>query len=257
MVVVDGRTDNFGSCIPPHPVASGPFCRRFGIRPGYSRTVRTADAIAFSLWPSRGLYATGYEIKVSNAGLNKEFKEPEKAEEIARFCRMWFVVTPLGLCKPEGLPSAWGLVEVKPDMKLKWTNPCVPNMEAQEPTWQFVCSIMRNMEDSCVPRADFERRLASGIADAEKRHKDMDGWELKQAREALTDLRERVADFEKRAGFTLDKYSHHFNGEIGEAVKLLRHYRESPLERIVALKGAAERIASDIDVIVRAVNCVK
>lgn len=34
---------------------------------GFSSKVRTADAMAMSLYPSRGLYMIGFEVKVSRA----------------------------------------------------------------------------------------------------------------------------------------------------------------------------------------------
>ena len=51
---------------------------------GFSSKVRTADAMAMSLWPSRGLYMTGFEVKVSRADWKKELEQPEKAEELAQ-----------------------------------------------------------------------------------------------------------------------------------------------------------------------------
>lgn len=47
---------------------------------GFSSRVRTADAMAMFLWPSRGLYMTGFEVKVSRADWKKELEQPEKAK---------------------------------------------------------------------------------------------------------------------------------------------------------------------------------
>ena len=48
--------------------------------------VRTADAIAISLWPSRGLEIHGLEIKVSRSDWRRELKQPEKSVPIQRYC---------------------------------------------------------------------------------------------------------------------------------------------------------------------------
>lgn len=47
---------------------------------------RSADAIAFGTWPSRGLSITGFEYKSYRGDWLNELKKPEKAESIARFC---------------------------------------------------------------------------------------------------------------------------------------------------------------------------
>lgn len=215
---------------------------------GYDRNVRTADAIAFSLWPSRGIYATGYEVKVSKQDLKKELAQPEKAEEIARFCKCWFVATPEGLCKPEDLPLTWGLVEVKDTGKLKWTKPATPNEHVMEPTWRFVCAIMRNVADASIPKSAFNALLEEEKERLKKRSKENQSWELKQAREGLAKLRKAVEDFEKESGVKIDRYSEHFAREIGQAVNVVRHmYGSTPFDRIVQLKDIALKIAQDIE----------
>src|SRR5688572_18266988 len=66
---------------------------------GFGRT-RTADAVAMSLWPSRGIYLHGFEIKVGRGDWLSELRQPEKAEEIARFCKYWSLVAAEGVCDP-------------------------------------------------------------------------------------------------------------------------------------------------------------
>src|SRR5512137_2876743 len=51
---------------------------------GYTRRVRTADALAVSVFPSRGLYAVGFEIKTDRGDWRRELADPEKSEEIMR-----------------------------------------------------------------------------------------------------------------------------------------------------------------------------
>jgi len=53
---------------------------------------RTADAMAMSLWPSRGLELFGFEIKVSRMDWLRELKAPEKSEELFGYCDRWYVV---------------------------------------------------------------------------------------------------------------------------------------------------------------------
>lgn len=225
---------------------------------GFGRSVRTADAMAFRLWPSRGIYATGYEVKVSRQDLRKELDDPSKAEEIARFCKLWFIAAPEGICKPDDLPITWGLVEVKATGKLKWTKPATPNEHAIEPTWPFVCAIMRRVAESSIPMATFQSQIAAKAAEIEKRSQESQSWELKEARNGLERERERIAAFEKESGIKLDRYSEYFQGEIGQAVKLLRDMRNAtPMDRLMELKSKAQQIADDIETFAAAFSIVK
>lgn len=74
---------------------------------------RRLDAVAMELWPSRGLALHGIEIKVDLHDWRREKANPEKAEEIARFCDTFWIAAPEGLVPVEELPSAWGLLELK------------------------------------------------------------------------------------------------------------------------------------------------
>ena len=54
--------------------------------------IRTADAMALGLWPSRGNYLHGFELKVSRSDWLNELKDPAKAEAIAKYCDMFSLV---------------------------------------------------------------------------------------------------------------------------------------------------------------------
>jgi len=53
---------------------------------GYQRDARTADAIAMSVWPSRGLTLHGFEVKVVRGDWLRELRDPEKADEFFKYC---------------------------------------------------------------------------------------------------------------------------------------------------------------------------
>jgi hypothetical protein len=73
------------------------------------RATRSADAIAMSLWPSRGLELHGFEIKVNRYDWTSELKRPAKAEVIAAYCDRWYVVATPNVVRDEEVPPAWGL----------------------------------------------------------------------------------------------------------------------------------------------------
>ena len=72
---------------------------------GFSRSVtRSADALAYSLWPSRGLELHGFELKISRSDWQRELLKPAKAEALQQFCDRWWVVAPVDLVQPGELP---------------------------------------------------------------------------------------------------------------------------------------------------------
>jgi len=74
---------------------------------------RSADAIAMSLYPSRGLRMHGFEIKVSRADWLHELKQPEKSVALQRYCDHWWIVTPADIVKEGELPPTWGHLILK------------------------------------------------------------------------------------------------------------------------------------------------
>lgn len=72
---------------------------------------RYADAVAMSLWPSRGLHLIGFEIKASRADWLNEMKKPEKADAVGRYCDYWYLVVGDKKIVQDGeLPLGWGLI---------------------------------------------------------------------------------------------------------------------------------------------------
>lgn len=85
---------------------------------------RTADAIAVSLYRSRGKAIWGFEMKVSRNDWLKELKQPEKAESIMRYCNYWALVVPdKSIVKAGELPSSWGMYVAQKN-RLKCIVPC-------------------------------------------------------------------------------------------------------------------------------------
>jgi hypothetical protein len=102
-----------------------------------------------SLWPSRGLILRGFEVKVSRSDFKREAKDPTKAEEIAKFCDEWWLVTPPGLIQDPAveLPPAWGLMVPNGKGGLK-TVRTVTVTVAQPLTRGFVAAVLRKAQES-------------------------------------------------------------------------------------------------------------
>ena len=182
---------------------------------------RYADGIAMNLYPSRGLALYGFEIKVSRSDMKSELKNPDKAEEIARFCNCWYLVTPAGLVRPEDeIPLGWGVLEVSPEMTIRQKK-AAETRTPQPITKDFVASILRRANES--EKLQFEQniektvesRIAGKIDHAlTMRKHDIDRLERENSR-----LHERISEFEKSSGISLSGYE--MPKKIGDAVNLL------------------------------------
>lgn len=183
---------------------------------GFADNVRSADAIAMSLWPSRGLELYGMEIKVSRYDWQKERATPEKAESIASYCDRWLLVTGHGVVADiSEIPPAWGWLEY--DGKQLIQRREAAKTEARLCDRKFLAALLRRVSktDDALLEAEVARRVEAINRDFDER--------VKRAAESRTsygkDLVKDVEEFEAAAGFKIkDGWSHSPN-DVGRAVK--------------------------------------
>lgn len=203
-----------------------------------SRANRWCDAIAMSLWPSRGLELIGFELKVYRGDWLRELKNPRKAEEIAPFCHRWYVVTPQGLVLEGELPPAWGLLELRGG-KLH----CVREAPLAEPKafdYWMLAAILRRASESMVPKSALGALAKSEAEQIAAARKDSDGLELAELRR----LKERVEAFEEKSGINL-QWSGKGLGE--EFRRFLEADRLRPLAELRYQRRQILRIIEQID----------
>lgn len=206
---------------------------------GYARNrTRTADALVFSTWPSRGLWLGGVEIKVSRSDWKKELADPGKASDIAQYCHHWYVAAPEGIVPVAEVPETWGLVEVKHNTATIVKR--APLQEVKPIDMLLLCSIMRQVAEVTVP-ADI---VKAQIADEVAKHKDLIRQE---ARHPLERLQEDVDEFERASGVRI-----HDTWELGDIAKAVAVIRESgsvtrALEAIRNKTVAVRRFAEQVD----------
>lgn len=208
---------------------------------GYLRAVRTADAFAMSLWPSRGLELHGFEVKVSRGDWLRELKDPAKAEDLFAFCdRWWLVVGARDIVKPGELPPTWGLMVPRGEQLIVETE--APKLESQPPDKLLLASILRDVLESWVPKSsilaklkkEYERGEESGKRAAER---DADDYER---------LKEAVAKFEKESGVSIKR--DWYAGNIGRAVRdVMHHGPEYMRHQIKTHAGWLRRMAEECD----------
>lgn len=162
---------------------------------------RFADAVAMSLWPSRGLELHGIEIKVSRADWQNERKNPAKAETIARFCERWYLVTgPRVVLDIAEIPPAWGWLEL---VDGRFYERQKAERTAAEPmTRAFLAALLRRAAGADAEVVD--ALVAKRCANAEARINDRVAEAVRYKTRELETLKSAVAEFESASGFKID-----------------------------------------------------
>lgn len=183
---------------------------------------RTIDAVAVSLWPSRGFAIHGYEIKCSRSDWLRELKEPAKAEAAAAFCDHFSIVVPTGKIVGAGeLPPTWGLlvahgarlVVVKPA-------PLLPGADPKRPISRHIMVTMLRSAGAKVAASPAEVQAAREEGAALERS--IMERAIQHEREDLAELRGKVKAFEDAAGVS---FSQRWGGrdpaKVGAALRVV------------------------------------
>lgn len=179
---------------------------------GFGAT-RHCDAIAMSLWPSRGLGIHGFEIKSYRGDWVRELENPAKAESIAQYTNFWWIVSAGPFVKEDELPDNWGLkvwdretgvlkIEKKPKFR-----------DAVPLNTMMIGAILRKSQEVITPQAVIAKARQEG-RDIGFKDGAADG---KHAIDDLATLRARLAVIEKKTGVKVDCWEPAEN--IGDAMK--------------------------------------
>ena len=185
---------------------------------------RSADAIIMSCWPSDGLELHGVEIKVARSDWLNELRNPKKAEDIAKFCDRWWLVTAPGVVKDESeIPPAWGWRVW--DGKRLATVKKADRTPSEPVNRLFLASVLRNAGRVSGEVLDRERRAVRESVQAEVDR------QVAQRMKSRTDnssrLFEAVEAFEAATGIKLqDESSYRYlavkdGSRVGAMVKAL------------------------------------
>jgi hypothetical protein len=177
---------------------------------------RWADAVAMNMWTSRGLEIHGFEIKVSRSDWLRELKQPEKSGPVQQYCDRWWIVAPKDIIKPGELPPTWGHYDVTPAGLRQIV--AAPKLSPIPVTKTFMAAMMRRAggvdEDQVKALVEKEaERLRANHAESVQREVE------RRTRDSASAL-EKLAEFEKETGLSLDGYS--AVKEIADAVRFIR-----------------------------------
>lgn len=177
--------------------------------------VRSADAIAISLYRSRGKSVWGFELKVSRNDWLKELKQPEKAESIMRYCNYWALVVPhKDIVKPGELPPSWGMYIAQKN-RLKCVVPC-PKLDPLPMSITFLTALVYAVahRQAKLDVAAINAARDAGYKEGVRRTGD-DRYENN-----YKELKEKVEAFEKASGLQI-QYGWTKPHKVGVIVKLL------------------------------------
>ena len=186
---------------------------------------RTADAMAISLYRSRGKALWGFEFKVSRNDWLKELKQPEKSETILRYCHHWALVVPTkDIVKPGELPSSWGMyVAQKTRLKCVVPAPLLEPLPMSMTMFTALIYAVGKRQSKIDERALNEARNAGYKEGAARTNADY-------YEKLYKELQEKVKKFENAAGLNIE-YGWNIE-KIGETVKMLMD-GDAPLKRIL------------------------
>jgi hypothetical protein len=214
-----------------------------------ARKGRTLDALAMSVWPSRGLELHGLELKISRSDLTRELRTPDKADAVGAYCDRFWIVCPNGLATPEDMPPAWGLLLATP--KTLRVAKEAEKLEPKEIDRGFLASLFRQMNKVCadyVHRSEIAGDLEAARLDAHESallHLDSDA--ARNSRE-LDALRETVKTFEEAAGVEIESWS---AGDVGAAVEVvLAAKADGYVNRLARFASGVRKLAGDADDVV-------
>ena len=169
---------------------------------GFAGKVRTADAIMFSTYPSRGLHLYGFEIKCSRSDWLNELRDPAKAEEIGRYCDFWYVVAPVGVVREAETPQNWGWLAPE-KTRLKVMKKPFRNDKAEPLSREFIASIMRRFHERTQTEDELKAERLKGIKIGRREAARLmtEGDPIAQRlRRELDDMKAGVEAFEKETG---------------------------------------------------------
>lgn len=226
-----------------YPSPAWAFLVEVGSRTGFSGRVGYADALALSLFPSRGLEMHGFEVKVSRSDWLRELKDPAKADEFVSICHRWWIVAPVGVVLPQELPSTWGLLV--PRGKLLHATVAAPVLQPEQISLPMLAAIFRRAGEA-IQKDD---ALAAARKEAYKRGEESarqnQTWEAQEMKRKFARLEEDIRDFEQISGVRINGY---MGEKIGHAVRQIIEFGgpADVLEKMRGLEGTALSLLNEI-----------
>jgi hypothetical protein len=217
------------------------------------KSVRTADAVAMSLWPSRGLHIHGFEIKSSRKDWLNELKSPEKAEPIMRYCDFWWLVAPRDVAVDSEIPKTWGWM-VPHGNTLKIVKDA-PKLEPQPLDCSFVAVLLKNAQERarlperlmrCKIEEELQAQFDREIEDRVKRAYNHEVYTLKHRVSSLEEELKDLREIEQKVGRKINRWD---LTRYADGLDALSNITEG---RRISLKYVLHHLRSSLDAVEKA-----
>jgi len=163
---------------------------------------RRADAVAMSIWPSRGLEIIGIECKASRGDWIKELKTPEKSDEVMQYCDRWYLaVTNGSIVQGSELPETWGLFTLRGDRLIE--TKAAPKLTPAPLDRSFVAAMLRRAAEYAPAKTDMEAAEAKARKEAEK----ICAHSKKHLEVEFQSLKDAINEFQRKSGITIRTYN--------------------------------------------------
>ncbi len=208
---------------------------------------RYADAVAMSLFPSRGLDVHGFEVKRFRGDWLSELKNPAKADVIASYCDFWWLVTSDDhVALKDEVPKTWGLLVSNGEALRQVKKP--ERLKPKAIDRSFMGAMFRRADQWAKEQMKNDARVVAARAEGHKAGLEERDWSIKDRTSELERVQSRVKEFEKASGLNIDTYAAE---RMGEAVKAFMSARKmdvtEDMERVAGwiedtAKGLRERV---------------
>jgi hypothetical protein len=204
---------------------------------GFSKSiVRTADGLALSLYPSRGIHLHGFEIKVSRGDWLSELRNPVKADEIGKHCHYWWIVAPSTQIVPiDELPATWGLL-IERGGKL-FTAKEATFMNPEQLPLTMMGAIFRKATESMIPGDVFQTRLQEALAQRQLNI----APDLVRREKLVAEKEDLYRKFEDESGLNINEWN---LGDVAAAVRVIKDNKiDGYIDRLKYAKENFERMS--------------
>ena len=214
---------------------------------------RSCDAVTIGLWPSRGNFITGYEVKISRTDWLKEYKSPEKAEAIFQYCDFFYLVAGSEeIFKIEEVPLTWGIYVVRGKRLILIRE--APKLSPKPVAPTFLGAMFKRATKNMIHLSSVQDKIDLARETGKETGKNNNLYELEQGRKQIAKLTERIKNFETATGMNLDDnrwcgylYGSDKEKKIADAVNLILQGGPDRFEeRLQSLENTAQTILSQI-----------
>lgn len=210
------------------------------------RCSRHADAVAMSIWPSRGLEVIGIECKASRSDWTRERDNPAKAESIQKYCDRWFLLTENAAILRDGeLPTTWGHLTMRGKVIHQLVD--APKLTPEPLTRSFVAAMLRRANEDRPGRDEINAAVEERLKEAQASWERMHAHQQVRDMQELKELREQVAAFTAASGISIGRYTD--GAELGRLVKCVEDLTSARgfRSRMNALQSNAKELRATAD----------